>query len=49
VSIIDSRLRDDPPKRYHDVVWHALPIQNRTTEFDTVRTFFEAISRGASD
>lgn len=49
VSIIDSRLRDDPPKRYHDVVWHALPIQNRTTELDTVRTFFEAISRGASD
>ena len=26
VSIIDSRLRDTHPERYHDITWNSLPI-----------------------
>ena len=43
VSIIDSRLRDDPPKRYHDVAWNSLPIHNRTTDLQVVEDFYRRI------
>lgn len=43
VSIIDSRLRDDAPERYHDVVWNSLPIHNRTTNLQVVEDFYHRI------
>lgn len=45
VSIIDSRLRDDHPERYHDITWAALPIRNRTTNLDEIRAFYNRIER----
>ena len=33
VCIIDRRLRDEPPERYHDITWDSLPIKNRTSSF----------------
>ena len=27
VCIIDRRLRDEPPERYHDITWDSLPIK----------------------
>lgn len=43
VSIIDSRLRDDPPERYHDTVWSSLPIHNRTTDLHEAERFYQEI------
>lgn len=43
ISIIDSRLRDDPPERYHDVTWNSLPIHNRTTELRVVEDFYRRV------
>ena len=43
VSIIDPRLRDDPPERYHDIVWRALPIHNRTTDLQEAARFYRAV------
>ena len=44
VSIIDPRLRDNPPARYRDIVWDSLPIQNRTTSIDTLRAFYASLN-----
>ena len=44
VSIIDPRLRDNPPARYRDIIWDSLPIQNRTTSIDTLRTFYASLN-----
>lgn len=43
ISIIDSRLRDMPPERYHDVTWNALPIHNRTTDLQVVEEFYRRV------
>lgn len=43
VSIIDCRLRDDPPERYHDIVWNALPIRNRTNDLRKLRAFYKKL------
>ena len=43
VSIIDPRLRDIPPARYHDIVWSAIPIKNRTTSLETLRSFYDSL------
>ena len=40
ISIIDSHLRDDPPARYYDVVWNALPIHQRTTSLHEAEDFY---------
>jgi ATP-dependent DNA helicase DinG len=45
VSIIDSRLRDKPAERYHDITWASLPIHNRSTSIEEVRAFYEKIER----
>ena len=45
ISIIDRRLRDDPPERYHDIVWDALPIHNRTPDLQHVREFYETVCK----
>ena len=47
VSIIDPRLRDDPPARYRDIVWSSLPIQNRTKSIDTLRAFYDSLDLDA--
>lgn len=44
VCIIDRRLRDEPPERYHDVTWASLPIKNRTKSLDELRRFYAKIS-----
>lgn len=41
VCIIDRRLRDEPPERYHDVTWASLPIKNKTRSLDELRNFYE--------
>ncbi len=45
ISIIDRRLRDDPPERYHDIVWDALPIHNRTVDLQVVREFYDGVCK----
>ena len=43
ISIIDSRLRDTSPERYHDVTWNALPIHHRTTDLQVVVEFYRRV------
>lgn len=43
VCIIDRRLRDAPPERYHDVTWASLPIKNKTRSLDELRNFYESL------
>ncbi len=43
VSIIDSRLRDDRPERYHDITWKALPIHRRTTDIREAAEFYHKV------
>ena len=43
VSIIDPRLRDDPPTRYRDAVWAALSVQNRTNSIRELRRFYKSL------
>ena len=33
VCIIDRRLRDEPPERYHDITWDSLPIKKSDKQF----------------
>ncbi len=44
VCIIDPRLRDDPPAKYHDIVWESLPIKNKTKKLDELKRFFDSLS-----
>ena len=43
VCIIDRRLRDEPPERYHDITWDSLPIKNRTSSLEELRKFYEGL------
>lgn len=43
VCIIDRRLRDEPPERYHDITWDSLPIKNRTSSLDELKRFYESL------
>ncbi len=43
VCIIDRRLRDEPPERYHDITWDSLPIKNRTSSLNELRKFFTKV------
>jgi len=43
VCIIDRRLRDEPPERYHDITWDSLPIKNRTSSLGELRKFYEGL------
>ncbi len=43
VSLIDPRLSDNFPQPYHDVVWNSLPIHNRTTNLDKLRSFYNGL------
>ena len=43
ISIIDRRLRDNPPERYHDITWASLPIKNRTNSLDALRSFYNSL------
>ena len=45
VSIIDPRLRENPPSRYRDITWAALPIHNRTSNLDELTAFYHEISK----
>lgn len=43
VCIIDRRLRNEPPEKYHDTAWDALPIKNQTDNLDELRKFYESL------
>lgn len=43
VSIIDPRLRDDKPQRYHDITWASLPIHRRTTSLRELKAFYDSL------
>lgn len=43
VSIIDSRLRDTQPERYHDITWNSLPIHRRTTDLQEIEAFYHTV------
>lgn len=43
VSIIDSRLRDTHPERYHDITWNSLPIHRRTTDIQEAARFYHEV------
>lgn len=43
VSIIDSRLRDTQPERYHDITWNSLPIHRRTTDLQEIEAFYISV------
>ena len=43
ISVIDPRLRDAPPSRYHDTVWDAIPVKNRTNSIRELRKFYQAL------
>lgn len=43
VSIIDSRLRDNHPERYHDITWNSLPIHRRTTDLREIDAFYHMV------
>ena len=49
VCIIDRRLRDEPPERYHDITWDSLPIKNRTSSLDDIRKFYEGLPSPRND
>ena len=49
VCIIDRRLRDEPPERYHDITWDSLPIKNRTSSLDELRKFYEGLPSPRND
>lgn len=49
VCIIDRRLRDEPPERYHDVAWSSLPIRNKTTSLDELRKFYDNLMEVEGD
>lgn len=43
VCIIDRRLRDDPPAKYHDIVWKSLPIKNKTNNLNELKEFYNSL------
>lgn len=43
VSIVDPRLNDDSTAPYKDMVWAALPIHNRTSSLEEIRTFYRKL------
>ena len=43
VSIIDSRLRDTHPERYHDITWNSLPIHRHTTDIKEAARFYHEV------
>ena len=45
ISVIDPRLRDAPPSRYHDTVWDALPVKNRTNSLRELRNFYKSLQK----
>jgi len=44
VSIIDSRLKEQHPTKYHDITWNSLPIKNRTDDISKVREFYNSLN-----
>lgn len=49
VCIIDRRLRDEPPERYHDITWDSLPIKNRTSSLDELKGFTKVCPQPRND
>ena len=45
VSIIDSRVGEKANSRYKQMIWDALPIQNRTSDFEEIKQFYELINK----
>lgn len=43
VSIIDSRVGESSSARYKQIIWDALPIKNKTADFEKIKTFYESL------
>lgn len=44
VSIIDSRVGENANSRYKQMIWDALPIQNRTSDFGKIQKFYSLLN-----
>lgn len=42
VSIIDSRVGENSNAKYKQLIWDALPIKNRTSNFESIKRFYES-------
>ena len=45
VSIIDSRVGERSKAKYKQMIWDALPIKNRTSDFEQVKIFYNSVTR----
>lgn len=45
VSIIDSRVGKKSNAKYKQMIWHALPIKNKTDNMDELRTFYNDLEK----
>ena len=43
VSIIDSRVGEKSKAKYKRKIWEALPIKNRTSNFDEIEEFYNSL------
>lgn len=49
VSIIDSRVGEKSKAKYRQMIWDALPIKNRTADFEQVKAFYNLVMRKNCD
>ena len=49
VSIIDSRVGEKSKAKYRQIIWDALPIKNRTADFEQVKAFYNLVMRKNCD
>ncbi len=43
VSIIDSRVGEKSKAKYKQMIWDALPVKNKTSNFDVIREFYNLL------
>lgn len=49
VSIIDSRVGEKSKAKYKRNIWEALPIKNRTSDFDEIEEFYNLLNSGKKE
>ena len=49
VSIIDSRVGEKSKAKYKRNIWEALPIKNRTSNFDEIKEFYNLLNSGKKE
>lgn len=43
VSIIDSRVGEKSKAKYKQMIWDALPVKNKTSNFDVIKEFYNLL------